>query len=372
MFQRCSWFLIILLFGSTTVIAQTFNICDGPYVFYDSNKVIVRSFNSDSKLVVDSFPLADADKHPLSIEFSNHKEWNFSVRLKKHIEIEDAVYNRVDTVLAVSDIEGEFKEFRSLLIGNKVMDSLYRWTFGKNELVICGDLFDRGKDVVQELWLLYKLEDEAKANGGIVHTLLGNHDIMNLSGDFRYVSQKYTAYANIMGIPLIDLYTNHTELGQWLVSKNLVEKVDNNLCLHAGISQNILSMKLNVDSINNRCRPFYRLTMNWQLITKEKMDPFFGDDGPVWYRGYFVEPKASQYTVNKTLSFYQCKRIVIGHTIVKSNIAAYYQDKVIGIDVDEHAGNTEAIMVINDKVYTTDITGVLTPIKSIQPDPAVQ
>ena len=62
-------------------------------------------------------------------------------------------------MLALSDIEGEFENFRALLIAGHMMDSLYHWTFGKGHLVICGDLFDRGRDVVAELWLLYKLED---------------------------------------------------------------------------------------------------------------------------------------------------------------------------------------------------------------------
>ena len=70
------------------------------------------------------------------------------------------------------------------------MDSACHWTFGKGHLVICGDLFDRGNDVTAELWLLYKLEEEAKEKGGYVHTILGNHEIMNLSGDFPLCTAK--------------------------------------------------------------------------------------------------------------------------------------------------------------------------------------
>ncbi len=60
-------------------------------------------------------------------------------------------------MLAFSGIEGEFENFRGLLIAARVMDTLYNWTFGKTHLAICGDLFDRGRDVTAELWLQYKL-----------------------------------------------------------------------------------------------------------------------------------------------------------------------------------------------------------------------
>ncbi len=41
------------------------------------------------------------------------------------------------------------------------------------------------------LWLIYSLEEKAKAAGGYVHFILGNHEIMNMQGDFRYVQDKY-------------------------------------------------------------------------------------------------------------------------------------------------------------------------------------
>ena len=91
-------------------------------------------------------------------------------------------------MFVLSDIEGEFAAFKSLMQGNGIMDQNYKWTFGDGHLVICGDLFDRGNRVTEYLWLLYKLEDEAKAQGGYVHVILGNHDIMNLKRRFPLCS----------------------------------------------------------------------------------------------------------------------------------------------------------------------------------------
>jgi hypothetical protein len=65
-------------------------------------------------------------------------------------------------------------------------------------LILTGDFFDRGLRVTECLWLMYKLEGEALAAGGRVHFLLGNHEVMNLSGDHTYVRSKYVEGARLM------------------------------------------------------------------------------------------------------------------------------------------------------------------------------
>ncbi len=48
--------------------------------------------------------------------------------------------------------------------------------------MFAGDMFDRGDQVTECLWLVYALEETAKAAGGYVHFILGNHELMNLQG----------------------------------------------------------------------------------------------------------------------------------------------------------------------------------------------
>ncbi len=183
------WTTIACTLISCFAFAQDSTVTrDGPYVFYNSDHIesIWIDNGNVQKKIIDP-----AGNKIINVSFSDHPDWNFSVPLRKKISIESSDYRQPKKLFFVSDIEGEFEAFRTLLINNQIIDSNYRWTFGDGHLVICGDLFDRGKEVVQELWLLYKLEDEARAGGGYVHTLLGNHDIMNLSGDVRYVQNFY-------------------------------------------------------------------------------------------------------------------------------------------------------------------------------------
>ena len=58
-----------------------------------------------------------------------------------------------------------------------------------------GDIVDRGPQSRAVLDLLMRLEMEAQASGGRVHVLLGNHVVMNLTGDLRYVSiEEFSAF----------------------------------------------------------------------------------------------------------------------------------------------------------------------------------
>ena len=47
---------------------------------------------------------------------------------------------------------------------------------------------DRGPDSLEVIELMDRLAEEAPKAGGRVVSLLGNHEVMNLQGDLRYVA----------------------------------------------------------------------------------------------------------------------------------------------------------------------------------------
>lgn len=51
-----------------------------------------------------------------------------------------------------------------------------------------GDLLDRGDAEIPILYHLERLQREAARAGGAVHVLNGNHETMNIAGDFRYAT----------------------------------------------------------------------------------------------------------------------------------------------------------------------------------------
>ncbi|MFD2871925.1 metallophosphoesterase [Mucilaginibacter ximonensis] len=327
-------FLLTLLPGLSW--AQKSVQVDGPYVRYEGQQRIVKTiWQDDDDLVVKT------EHGALNVVPEGHPEWAFQVKLHT-IGSENAAQPLAEKTLFMSDIEGEFAKFRKLLLAAQVIDSAYNWTYGHGSLVIAGDLFDRGKDVVPELWLLYKLEDDAAAAGGSVHVLLGNHDVMNLSGDYRYTDAKYFKHAWFLNTGCAGLFGADTELGRWLRSKNIIEKIGNVLVMHGGLSPALKGLTL--DEVNKKYQPY------GQQVKVDRNAPF-------WYRGYFRAPKISMAGVDSTLAAYSCKYIVVGHTIIKWNIASFYEGKIIGVDVDEHKGKPMAALLENGQWFTIDDTG---------------
>src|SRR5579862_1787645 len=348
------FFMCAVLCGQDSTIHE-----DGPYVFYEAGAI--RSLEIDNGAVQEK-NIDPADRK-IRVSFSMHPEWDFSVVLRKKLAVEPSSCRQPKKIFFVSDIEGEFEAFRALLINNEVIDSNYHWIFGDGHLVICGDLFDRGQQVVQELWLLYKLEDDARQAGGYVHTLLGNHDIMNLSGDTRYVLPFYFADAQAIGKKYMDLYSKTTELGRWLRTKNIAERIGSFLCLHAGISPYIISQRPTIESINDVCRPWYDQGQNDHALDSAGVSAFFDENSPFWYRGYFLEPRATMRAIDSTLDLFGCKKIIVGHTILTLNPAMYYQGKVIGIDVNEHEGNRAGVLYLDKKWWVVDGEGIRVPLE---------
>lgn len=349
-------FNVILLNTFFVGYAQNTSITDGPYIFYSGKHLIIQSVGN-GQLMSDTVAKKNKKDHPLKVMIPGKPGVSFSVPIKSSLNNEPAVFPASEKMFVLSDIEGTFEGLNTLLLKGGVIDDKYNWTFGNGQLVVCGDIFDRGNEVTACLWLLYKLEDEAKAKGGYVHVILGNHEIMNLYGDTRYVNQKYTDAAAIMQKKYTDLYDGDTELGRWLRTKNIIEKIGNWLCLHGGVSDLMNKSGLSVGNINELARPFYDKGGSDSLLIEAKVYPIFHPDAsPFWFRGYIEEPIVGMDIVDGTLKAFDVKQIIVGHTIVDS-IQPRYDKKVIAIDVNYHEGKYQALVIEKDNFYRMNKEG---------------
>jgi hypothetical protein len=332
---------------------------DGPYVLYKNEKLFVKYVLNDhgaKSIRSDSMPLSQ--KETLSVIVSTDEPGKtFPVQLKKKLEAEKSEFKKVTKQIAISDIEGNFGPFRKLLQASGVIDSAFNWTFGEGHLVLIGDFFDRGIQVTEVLWLIYSLEEKAKEAGGYVHFILGNHEIMNMSGDLRYVQSKYIESAALLGERYVDLYSENSELGRWLRTKNIVEKVGNILYTHGGISGEINRMEISIPEINELSRPFY--ADSTFMFPDKRLDTIFGDFGPFWYRGYYKgNPMiASRGQIDSTISKFNIRYITTGHTIVADTISSWYGGKVFNTDVHHAAGKSEALLIENGKFFRINANG---------------
>jgi calcineurin-like phosphoesterase family protein len=347
--------LSLTLFLITLLIQiQALKTTSAPFINLDKDSFLLYYpiIENDSLITMEKKIIMQKDD--FEIKFQNCK---FSVPVyKETIPPVDSI-NTKAPVFCVSDIEGNFQAFYDLLLNNGIIDNKCNWIFGNGQLVIVGDMVDRGEYVNECLYLLYKLDFQAFNKGGRVHYLLGNHDIMLLSGDHRYVHQKYKYISASFNTSVLDLYSDKTLLGHWMRSKNTLLKLNDLLFVHAGISPELIKNNYTIPEINTSVSNYLKSNQaddRTSFILKSK--------GPFWYRGlvsdYKNESKLNESDLDLILSYFQVNKIIIGHTIV-DNISPDYHDKVIRIDVF-HIETPQALKILKGVFFKANTSGKLT------------
>ncbi|MEM7678206.1 MAG: metallophosphoesterase, partial [Myxococcota bacterium] len=89
--------------------------------------------------------------------------------------------------VVIGDLNGQVGLLRRLLLGLRLIRRDERWSGGRSVLVQMGDVPNRGGGVRPAMDLLLRLRDEARAAGGDVYWLLGNHEVMSVLRHEAYV-----------------------------------------------------------------------------------------------------------------------------------------------------------------------------------------
>lgn len=333
-------------------------IVDGPYVFYRGENILVRTIvEGDGRKSVQTDTFSVRHKSALTLQVSSGTSGLFfPVALKQKLGTERAEYKKVSRQLAVSDIEGNLPALLTLLRANGVIDADFNWTWGNGHLVLAGDFFDRGTQVTELLWFIYALEAKAREVGGYVHFILGNHEVMNLTGDFRYVHPRYMEHAALMQQKYYHLFDDKTELGRWLRTKNVVEKVGDVLYTHGGIAQELNVLDMPVAQLNEVVRPWLGDTT--YRYTSYQAELLFSEIGPFWYRGYYTGPRrATINQLDSTLYQTGTRYITTGHTITADTISTWFNGKLFNTDVPHYKGKSEALLIENGVFYRVDQQG---------------
>jgi hypothetical protein len=278
-----------------------------------------------------------------------------------------------ERIVAVGDIHGAFDQFVAILRAAGLIDNRNRWSGKKAVFVQTGDVLDRGPDSRKALDLLKKLEGEAQRAGGRVVALLGNHELMRLVSDWRYVSQGETdafktgdsadlrdraltvfsaeaeksakaagkpfepaAYREqfMKEIPLGSLemrfaFDTKGEYGAWVRQRAAVARVNGILFLHGGISEPVSMM--GCEGVNAAVRK----DLQSLPVPLAQVASLFSasETGPLWYRGLATEPEASLGpTLDVIFERMKARAIVIGHTTVAGKLTPRLGGRVILID----------------------------------------
>ena len=200
-----------------------------------------------------------------------------------------------EPIVAVGDVHNDFDDFVAILRTTGLIDKENHWTGGKTTFVQLGDLLDRGPKPREVMDLMMALEKEAAQAGGRVVSLLGNHEIMNIMGDLRYVNpvnyasftdgdsekrqkaayEEYMKWRHGHAALLAELpqpmelteaewmarhplgfveqraaFGPKGKYGEWLRKHAAVAEIEGNIFLHGGIQPALANMK--IDAMNKR------------------------------------------------------------------------------------------------------------------------
>jgi hypothetical protein len=202
-----------------------------------------------------------------------------------------------ETVVAIGDVHGDFDDFVTILQRTGLIGAEHHWAGNNATLVQVGDLLDRGPKPREVMDLMRSLEKEAPTTGGRVVSLLGNHEMMNLMGDLRYVTtENYASFADSKSeerrksayqqymkwrashaqllaelpqpmelteaewmarhpvgfIEHREAFSPEGSYGKWLREHSALAKIGDVIFLHGGIHPNLAHLKL--DTINAHIR----------------------------------------------------------------------------------------------------------------------
>ncbi len=350
---------------------------DGPYLFREKDYAkIIQVVKSANQYHILEEKVDLKDNITLNCTVDNEDRDFFTIPILKKIKPPKSTYKQPKKLLAISDIEGNFNAFYSLLLANGVMDTAYNWTYGTGHLVLNGDFMDRGDNVTQVLWLIYKLEQAAQENGGMVHFILGNHEVLNLEGKTNYVDKKYIHLAQKYSkkedekIAYTSLMADNQELIKWMKSKNAIEKIGKTLFVHGGISPELVKAGFKIDQINTIIRNRLNNGPSKNKLDRQDEDFLFASHGPLWYRGLAIPyrnfyKKCTEKEVNKALKHFKVNHISIGHTIAQK-VSLDFSGAIIRTDVSHSikkgSSQSQALLIINNQFFRVDGEGTKVPL----------
>ncbi len=296
-------------------------------------------------------------------------------------------WSGVARVVAFGDVHGAYRELVSLLQQAGVIDAQLHWSGGATHLVSLGDLLDRGPDSRAVMDLLMRLETEAPKSGGFVHIVLGNHEVMNLTGDLRYVSAaEYAAFAPPTSSPAVvadgvppqvpsgtppvpgaaehrQAFSTEGVYGKWLIAKPMLIVINDTVFVHGGLPQSIGALGLGAG--NARFHDELMQALNPGGPTEGAL---LSQNGPLWYRGTArCHVLLEGARLRRTLNQLSARRVAIGHTPTATRRAqSRFSSAVVMLDTGMLAqvyhGRASALVIEggNDRIVVAGDTSVTT------------
>ena len=270
-------------------------------------------------------------------------------------------YPAAQRVVAIGDVHGDLDATRRALMLAGAIDENNRWIGGDLVVVQTGDQLDRGDDEQAILDFLARLVDEARQAGGALHVLNGNHELMNVKLDLRYVTpggyEDFEDFAS--GIDVDTVLTAYDEshrgrvaafrpggpYAEMLSRRNTIVIVGETVFVHGGILPEHIDYGL--ERINVELR-------EWMAGDAQRPEWIAKKESPVWSRRYSMDVDEDACMVlDEVLERLGARRMIVGHSIQDDGIVSYCDGKVWCVDVGmatHYGGDVQVLEIKGDTI----------------------
>ncbi|TFK23633.1 Metallo-dependent phosphatase [Coprinopsis marcescibilis] len=295
-------------------------------------------------------------------------------------------------IVAVGDLHGDLANARRVLQFSGVVDDEFNWSRNVDYFVQTGDIIDRGDDTIALFLWMERLRAQAIGNSSTMLSNLGNHEWMNMIGDWRYVypteiktfgsiearqrmlssgrigrawAQNYTTTTRLPLHPSIGPPNTQYPPKDFQFAKESGDELEHHLSLyrnhkvepmshaaisfvHGGLAEDYENLTPFPTKINKLSKSLMRKLQyrkkqptphppgtypGWpESATMEEINMYY-TNGPLWYRGWAQLDEATACKkVDNVLARTGTRRMIMGHTPDFHNIVARCKGKIIIID----------------------------------------
>ena len=233
-------------------------------------------------------------------------------------------YPHAERIVVIGDVHGDVKRFKNILIDANIINRNIEWiAVPSNTIVVqLGDQVDsQNRDPSVNEWevlndtemihFTHFVNNIAKTKGGKLISLIGNHELMNVIGNYSYVSAKSIQNQNARN----DLFKPKGTLSPILCNRPIVVKIGELLFCHAGLLKKHIEILQNCGKDLSYLNTIWKNFMQNQRVMIEDKEIFdqviLGFEGILWARE--LDPPEITKEVLGNLG---CVYMFIGHTTV--------------------------------------------------------
>ena len=248
-------------------------------------------------------------------------------------------------IIVIGDVHGDIGMLCSCLYLANIINHQFEWIAQPADTIVVqmGDQVDSlSRDTIQswekidDMTLLQftdRIDQIARKKGGRFISLLGNHEIMNVLGQFDYVSP---LSMNKAGGPQgrRERFQPGGLCAKLLAKRNVVQKIGPLLFCHAGLlPHHITLVNGKLDMINHLMKRYLlkQCQLDHEFYLFQQL--FVADTSILWNRFYLEQmgPEAEK-VLNQVLQQSNSTQMMIGHNPLK-NITPFYNFKLWVTDI---------------------------------------